>query len=166
MMYYSYGEPVLEVIGHKYIPPGVTLLARKILNVIGIDNVVLIVIVVRRIAANTPAPVGSIASRHTVIGQIALRLAVRDVRRGVEAALIDILHFHAPMAIEFGLQRAAATTLPIIGCIVGIHALHNVSRLCAILEIGHLAGLVGRTCSYILLRAIYNVGTIIVGGRG
>lgn len=167
MMYYSYSEPVLEVIGHKYIPPGVSLLARKELNVIGIDNVVLIVIVVVcRIAANTPAPVGPVAGHHTVIGQIALRLAVRDVRRGVEAALIDVLHFHAPMAIEFGLQRTAASPLAIIGCIVGIHALHNVSRLCAILEIGHLAGLVRGTCSYILLRAVYNVGTIIVGGRG
>lgn len=165
-IYYGYSEPVLEVIGHKDIPPGVALLAREILNVIGIDNVVLIVIVVCRIAANTPAPVGSIPGRHTVIGQIALRLAVRDVRRGVEAALIDVLHFHATMAIELSLQRAAATTLPIIGCIVGIHALHNVSRLCAILEVRHLARLIRRTCTYILLRAVYNLGTVVIGGRG
>lgn len=139
----SYSEPVLEVIGHKYVPPGVAFLARKILSMIGIDNVILIVIIVGRIAAHTPAPVGAIACGHTVIGQIALRLAVCDVRGGVEAALIDILHFHAPMAIEFGLEGAATTALPIVGRIVGIHALHNVAGLCAILEIGDFSGLIG-----------------------
>lgn len=138
-------EPVLEIIGHEYVPPGVALLARKILPVAGIGDVVVIVVSIR-------IAIGPL--HHTVIGQVALRFAAHH--SGVEASLVDVLHLLAPVPVQLGLQRAASATLPVVrGALIGVESLeHRPGRLAAIVEECLFARLIRGAGPDVLLRAI------------
>lgn len=63
---------------------------------IGIDNVVLIIIIIIIPIAGHIAGIAAIGP-HTIIGQIALRFTVCHI--GVQAPLIDVVHLFASVAI-------------------------------------------------------------------
>jgi len=133
----------------------VALLAREILSVAGVYDVIFILVAIG---------IATGGLGQTVVGQVALGLAAHHSR--VQAPLVDVLHLLAAVPVQLGLQRAAPAPLAVVlGPLVrGVQSLEHWPRLVAVLEEGLFAGVVGGTGPDVLLGAVHDLRAVRSAG--